>query len=50
MTPCVLGKGTVGNLCTLKLMLHEFEMVTGLKVKFWSSCLVGLNMPREFGV
>ena len=36
------------NLWTLKAVLQGFEEASGLKVNFLKSCLVGLNVPRDF--
>lgn len=44
---CV-GKATVQNLWTLKALLQGFEMASGLKVNFSKSCLIGINVPRDF--
>jgi hypothetical protein len=46
-TLCI-GEASVENLWALKAVLREFEMASGLKVNFWKSCLVGLNVPNEF--
>jgi hypothetical protein len=32
----------------LKAILRGFEMVSGLKVNFWKSSLMGVNVPLEF--
>jgi hypothetical protein len=48
-TLCV-GKATVGNLWTLKALLRGFEMASGLKVNFYKSCLMGINVSPEFMV
>jgi hypothetical protein len=42
-TPCV-GKPTVENLWTLKALLRGFEMASGLKMNFFKSCLMGINV------
>jgi hypothetical protein len=38
----------VDNLWTLKALLRGFEMASGLKVNFYKSCLMGINVPSEF--
>jgi hypothetical protein len=38
----------VDNLWALKAILRGFEMASGLKVNFWKSCLVGVNVSNEF--
>jgi len=46
-TLCI-GEATVDNLWTLKAVLRGFEMASGLKVHFYKSCLMGINVPTEF--
>jgi hypothetical protein len=46
-TLCI-GEPTVANLWTLKAILRGFEMVSGLKVNFWKSHLMGVNVSEEF--
>ncbi|MCH84888.1 LINE-1 reverse transcriptase like, partial [Trifolium medium] len=46
-TLCI-GEATVQNLWTLKAILRGFEMASGLKVNFWKSCLVGVNVSQDF--
>ncbi|MCH84208.1 RNA-directed DNA polymerase (Reverse transcriptase), partial [Trifolium medium] len=46
-TLCV-RKATVENLLTLKAILRGFEMVSGLKVNFAKSCLLGVNIYLSF--
>jgi hypothetical protein len=46
-TLCI-GEATVENLWTIKAVLRGFEMTSGLKVNFWKSCLVGINIPNDF--
>lgn len=46
-TICI-GKATVRNLRTLKAVLDGFEEASGLKVNFGKSCLIGLNVSRDF--
>jgi len=44
-TLCI-GKPTVDNLWTLTSLLRGFEMASNLKVNFFISCLVGVNVDR----
>jgi hypothetical protein len=46
-TLCI-GEATVDNLWALKAVLRGFEMVSGLKVNFWKSCIMGANVSEEF--
>jgi hypothetical protein len=46
-TLCI-GDATVENLWTLKAMLRGFEMSSGLKVNFYKSCVMGVNVSDEF--
>lgn len=46
-TLCI-GATTVTNLWTLKAVLRGFEMVSGLKVNFFKSCFIGVNVSKEF--
>jgi hypothetical protein len=46
-TLCI-GKATMENLWSLKALLRGFEMVSGLKVNFWKSCVMGINVSNEF--
>jgi hypothetical protein len=46
-TLCI-GEATVENLWALKAVLRGFELASGLKVNFWKSCLVGVNVPGDF--
>ncbi|MCH79404.1 LINE-1 reverse transcriptase like [Trifolium medium] len=46
-TLCI-GEASVQNLWTIKAILRGFHMVSGLKVNFWKSCLMGVNVPSEF--
>jgi hypothetical protein len=46
-TLCI-GEACIDNLWTLKAMLRGFEMVSGLKVNFWKSCLIGVNVDDDF--
>jgi hypothetical protein len=46
-TLCI-GEATIDNLWSLKAILRGFEMVSGLKVNFWKSSLIGINVSYEF--
>jgi hypothetical protein len=46
-TLCI-GEASIENLWTLKALLRGFEMVSGLKVNFHKSCLMGVNVSAEF--
>ncbi|PNY10996.1 ribonuclease H [Trifolium pratense] len=46
-TLCI-GEATVDNLWALKLMLRGFEMASGLKVNFWKSYFIGVNVSAKF--
>jgi hypothetical protein len=46
-TICI-GEATVENLWTLKAILRGFEMVSGLKVNFWKSSILGINVSQDF--
>jgi hypothetical protein len=46
-TLCI-GEASVENLWTLKAILRGFEMASGLKINFWKSCLLGVNVSAEF--
>ncbi|WJX46909.1 hypothetical protein P8452_33654 [Trifolium repens] len=46
-TLCI-GEAMVDNLWTLKAILRGFEMASGLKVNFWKSGLIGLNVSATF--
>jgi hypothetical protein len=43
-----IGKATVQNLWTLKAVLDGFESALGLRVNFGKSCLIGINVSRDF--
>jgi len=43
-----MRKATVENLWTLKALLRGFEMVSRLKVDFYKSCLMGINVNPDF--
>jgi hypothetical protein len=38
----------VDNLWTLKAVLRGFEMASGLKVNFWKSCIMSVNVTNDF--
>lgn len=46
-TLCI-GEAMVENLWVLKEILRGFGMVSGLKVNFWKSCVLGVNISQEF--
>ncbi|MCH79402.1 LINE-1 reverse transcriptase like [Trifolium medium] len=46
-TLCI-GEASVENLWTLKAILRGFELASGLKVNFWKSCLMGINVSDDF--
>ncbi|KAK2454307.1 hypothetical protein QL285_001883 [Trifolium repens] len=46
-TICV-GEASLENLWTLKAILRGFELASGLKVNFWKSSLMGVNVPPSF--
>jgi hypothetical protein len=46
-TLCI-GDATVENLWVIKSVLRGFEMASGLKVNFWKSCIMGVNVPQDF--
>jgi hypothetical protein len=46
-TLCI-GEASVSNLWSLKAILRGFEMASGLKVNFWKSSLMGINVSQEF--
>jgi hypothetical protein len=43
-----IGEASVNNLWTLKAILRGFELASGLKVNFWKSALIGINVPTPF--
>jgi hypothetical protein len=45
-TLCI-GEASINNLWTLKAILRGFEMVSGLKVNFWKSSIMGINVSQE---
>jgi hypothetical protein len=46
-TLCI-GKPTVENLWAIKALLRGFEMASGLKINFFKSSLIGVNVDNEF--
>jgi hypothetical protein len=46
-TICV-GEASINNLWSLKAILRGFELVSGLKVNYWKSSLMGVNVSQEF--
>jgi hypothetical protein len=46
-TLCI-GEASVENLWTLKALLRGFELVSGLRVNFHKSCLIGVNVSADF--
>jgi hypothetical protein len=46
-TLCI-GEASIENLWTLKAILRGFELASGLKVNFWKSCLIGINVCNTF--
>jgi hypothetical protein len=46
-TICI-REASVENLWPLKAILRGFEMASGLKVNYWKSGLVGVNIPPSF--
>jgi hypothetical protein len=46
-TLCI-GEASVENLWSLKAILRGFEMASGLKINFWKSSLIGINVAHVF--
>ncbi|PNY14484.1 cysteine-rich receptor-like protein kinase, partial [Trifolium pratense] len=46
-TLCI-GEASMENLWTLKAVLRGFEMASGLKVNFWKSSLIEVNVAADF--
>ncbi|GAU32684.1 hypothetical protein TSUD_145580 [Trifolium subterraneum] len=46
-TLCI-GKASVENLWAIKAVLRGFEMASGLKVNFWKSSIMGVNVSHDF--
>jgi hypothetical protein len=46
-TLCI-GEASVSNIWALKAILRGFEMASGLKVNFWKSGLMGVNVSSVF--
>jgi hypothetical protein len=45
-TLCI-GEVSTENLWTIKAILRGFELASGLKVIFWKSCLIGVNVTNN---
>jgi hypothetical protein len=43
-----IGEATIENLWAIKAVLRGFEMSLGLKVNFWKSCIMGVNVSNDF--
>jgi hypothetical protein len=43
-----IGEATMENMWTLKAILRGFELASGLRVNFWKSCLMGVNVSSQF--
>jgi hypothetical protein len=46
-TLCI-GDASINNLWALKSILRGFEMVSGLKINFWKSSIMGINVSNDF--
>jgi hypothetical protein len=46
-TLCI-GEASVSNLWSLKAILRGFERASGLRVNFWKSSLMGINVDNHF--
>jgi hypothetical protein len=46
-TLCI-GEASVENLWSLKAILRGFEMASDLKVNFWKSNILGVNVSQNF--
>lgn len=46
----ILGDASISNVQTLKAIFRCFELVSGLKVNFHKSSLMGLNVEEDFMV
>nr|KYP50529.1 Putative ribonuclease H protein At1g65750 family [Cajanus cajan] len=44
----LIGEATERNLWTLKAVLRCFELISGLKVNFHKSCLIGVKVDQDF--
>lgn len=44
----LLCKGSWDDLWAIKSILRGFELVSGLKVNFHKSCIMGINLPQSF--
>jgi hypothetical protein len=43
-----IGEASMENLWSLKAILRSFELASGLKVNFYNSSIMGVNMSSEF--
>jgi hypothetical protein len=39
-----IGEVSIGNFSTVKAIFRGFELISELKVNFWKSCLIGINV------
>jgi hypothetical protein len=46
-TLCI-GEASISNLWSIKAILRGFEMASGLKVNFWKSSIMGVNVSTDF--
>ncbi|MCI23932.1 RNA-directed DNA polymerase (Reverse transcriptase), partial [Trifolium medium] len=46
-TLCI-GEASVENIWTIKAILRAFELASGLRVNFWKSSLMGINVNGDF--
>lgn len=44
----LIGEATVGNLWAMKTVMRSLEIVSGQKVNFWKSCLMGVIVSDSF--
>nr|KYP48496.1 Putative ribonuclease H protein At1g65750 family [Cajanus cajan] len=44
----LIGEATERNLWSIKAVLRCFELISGLKINFHKSCLMGLNVDNNF--
>jgi hypothetical protein len=43
-----IGEASMENLWSLKAILRSFELASGLKVNFYKSSIMGVNVSTEF--
>ena len=43
----IFCKAILKDINTLKVILYSFELLTGLRINFSKSCLIGLDIPSE---